>query len=375
MEPMAGKLQHEIRQTKPFQTLEEEAYLNLERTADVLARMEVKTLKAEGLSGAQYNVLRILRGAGPAGLACGEIAARMVTRDPDITRLLDRLERRGLAQRVRDERDRRVVTVRISGGGLRILKKLDGPVLEAHRRQLGHMKQPELRRLIALLEKARHRNRSEATARVEAKLRSLNPMKPLKHAVLITAVLAALAVSAGAQTSTWQLDPQHSSAQFSARHLLISTVRGEFHNVTGTVYLDEKDIAKSRVEATIDTATIDTREAKRDVHLKSADFLDVANFPTMTFKSTKVEKAGNGKLRVTGDLTIRGVAKSVVLDVEGPTPEIKDPWGNIRRGAMARTKINRFDYGVSWDKKLDTGGLVVGETVEITIDLELIKKA
>ena len=166
---MAGKLQHEIRQTKPFQTLEEEAYLNLERTADVLARLELETLKAEGLSGAQYNVLRILRGAGPAGLPCGEIAARMVTRDPDVTRLLDRLETRGLAQRARDERDRRVVTVRISAGGLRILKKLDRPVLKAHRRQLGHLKQPELRRLIALLEKARHRNRSQATARAEPK--------------------------------------------------------------------------------------------------------------------------------------------------------------------------------------------------------------
>lgn len=152
---MAGRLQREIRQATPFQSLEQEAYLNLERTADVLARAEVGTLKREGLSGAQYNVLRILRGAGKAGLACSEIAARMVTRDPDITRLLDRLEKRGLAQRARDERDRRVVTARISAGGLRILKKLDGPVLEAHRRQLGHMTRPELRRMIALLEEAR----------------------------------------------------------------------------------------------------------------------------------------------------------------------------------------------------------------------------
>ncbi|HXE92054.1 MAG TPA: MarR family transcriptional regulator [Terriglobales bacterium] len=152
---MAGRLQREILQTKPFQALEEEAYLNLKRTADVLARAEVGTLKREGLSGAQYNVLRILRGAGKAGLACSEIAARMVTRDPDVTRLLDRLEKRGLAQRARDGRDRRVVTVRISAAGLRILKRLDGPVLEAHRRQLGHMKRTELRRLIGLLEKAR----------------------------------------------------------------------------------------------------------------------------------------------------------------------------------------------------------------------------
>lgn len=199
-------------------------------------------------------------------------------------------------------------------------------------------------------------------------------MKPLKHALFIIATVLALTFTAAAQTTTWQIDTQHSSAQFAARHLLISTVRGEFHNVTGTVYLDEMDITKSRVEATIDTTTIDTREPKRDAHLKSADFLDVANFPTMTFKSTQVEKAGDGKLRVTGDLTIRGVSKPVVLEVEGPTPEIKDPWGNQRRGATARTKINRFDYGVRWDKKFDTGGLVVGETIEITIDLELIKK-
>jgi polyisoprenoid-binding protein YceI len=199
-------------------------------------------------------------------------------------------------------------------------------------------------------------------------------MKRLKHALFVIATVVALTFTAAAQTSTFQLDSQHSSAQFSTRHLLISTVRGDFHNVTGTLYLDEKDISKSRVEATIDTTTIDTREPKRDAHLKSADFLDVANFPTMTFKSTKVEKAGEGKLRVTGDLTIRGVTKPVVLEVEGPTPEIKDPWGNTRRGATAKTKINRFDYGVSWNKTFDAGGLVVGETVEITIDLEMIKK-
>lgn len=199
-------------------------------------------------------------------------------------------------------------------------------------------------------------------------------MKRLKYASLVITTIVALAFTAAAQTSTFQLDSQHSSAQFSARHLLISTVRGAFHNVTGTVYLDEKDISKSRVEATIDTTTLDTREPKRDAHLKSADFLDVANFPTMSFKSIKVETAGEGKLRVTGDLTIRGVTKPVVLEVEGPTPEIKDPWGNTRRGATAKTKINRFDYGVSWNKTLDTGGLVVGETVEITIDLEMIKK-
>jgi len=176
-----------------------------------------------------------------------------------------------------------------------------------------------------------------------------------------------------AQANTWQLDSKHSYAHFSVRHLLVSNVRGSFSNVTGTVVLDESDVTKSSVEATIDATTINTQEPDRDEHLKSADFFDVANHPTITFKSKKVEKAGKDRLRVIGDLTIRGVTKQVLLDVEGPTTAIKDPWGNQKRGATATTRINRFDFGVAWNKALETGGLVVGQDISITIELELVK--
>jgi polyisoprenoid-binding protein YceI len=191
----------------------------------------------------------------------------------------------------------------------------------------------------------------------------------LRAAVL----LIAAALSCSAQVSTWQIDPAHSAAQFSARHMMISNVRGEFHNLAGTLLLDEKDITKSSVEVTIDATTLDTREPRRDTHVKSADFLDVANFPTMTFKSKSVSVAGEGRLKVTGDLTIRGVTKEVVLDVDGPTPALK-AGNSTRRGASATTKINRKDFGVSWSRALDGGGVVVGDEVSITLDVEFLLK-
>lgn len=154
---MTGRLRAEIKQKKPFQTPEQEAFLNLQRTADALMRAVAEVLKPAGLSPAQYNVLRILRGAGPEGLACREVGERMVTRDPDITRLLDRLEERGLVTRSREREDRRVITTRITEEGLRILKRLDGPVARVQERQLGHLGAHRLRALIALLEVARER--------------------------------------------------------------------------------------------------------------------------------------------------------------------------------------------------------------------------
>jgi len=186
------------------------------------------------------------------------------------------------------------------------------------------------------------------------------------------AILALTAVPALADSSTWKIDPAHSHAAFTVRHLVISNVRGEFGKSEGALTLDEGDVTKSKVEATIDMASIDTREAKRDEHLKSPDFFDVAKFPKMTFKSTKVEKAGEGKLKVTGDLTLKGVTKSVVLDVTGPTKEIKDPWGNVKRGVSASGKINRQDFGVSWGKVIEAGP-VVGDEVTIEIEAELTK--
>ena len=182
---------------------------------------------------------------------------------------------------------------------------------------------------------------------------------------------AALALPASAGTTTWQIDPQHSSAQFGVTHLMISTVRGEFHGVKGTVVLDDQDITKSTVNVTIDATSVDTREPDRDKHLKSPDFFDVAKYPALTFKSTKVEQVSAGQLKVTGDLTIRGVTKQVVLNVDGPKAPIKDPWGLQRSAASATAKINRQDFGVSWNKTLDSGGVVVSDDVNITLDVEM----
>jgi polyisoprenoid-binding protein YceI len=158
------------------------------------------------------------------------------------------------------------------------------------------------------------------------------------------------------------------------RHLTISTVRGAFNKVAGTVLLDDQDISKSAVNVTIDVSTVDTREPARDKDLRSDHFLDVDHFPTMTFKSIRVEQVSPGKLKVTGDLTIRGNTKQVVLDVDGPTAPVKDPWGNQRVAANAATKINRQDFGVKWNATMDNGGVVVGDDVNITIDTEMIKQ-
>ena len=186
-------------------------------------------------------------------------------------------------------------------------------------------------------------------------------------------IVVALALPAFAQAATWTLDPAHTSVQFSVRHLMVSTVRGAFGKVTGSVEADEKDLARSKIQATIDAASIDTRVEKRDAHLKSPDFLDVARYPTITFVSKRIEQADPGHFKVTGDLTLHGVTREVSLDVEGPTPEIKDPRGNTRAGAQATTKINRKDFGVVWNQVLETGGVAVGDEVTITIDVEATK--
>src|SRR6266446_2045426 len=196
----------------------------------------------------------------------------------------------------------------------------------------------------------------------------------LTRAIFVTTLAAALSLPANAATSTWQIDPNHSAAQFAVRHLAISTVRGAFTKVSGTVQFDDKDITKSSVDVTIDTASVDTRVEARDKDLRSDHFFDVEKYPTITFKSTKVEQVEAGKLKVTGDLTIHGVTKQAVLDVEGPTAPVKDPWGNQRAAANATTKINRQDFGVKWNATMDGGGLVVGDDVAITIDLEMVQK-
>jgi polyisoprenoid-binding protein YceI len=196
----------------------------------------------------------------------------------------------------------------------------------------------------------------------------------LARAISAVALVGGLSLPAAAVTSTWQIDPNHSSAQFAVRHLAISTVRGAFTKVNGTVQLDDKDISKSSVEVTIDAASVDTRVEARDKDLRSDHFFDVEKYPTITFKSTKVQQIEPGKLKVTGDLTIHGVTKAVVLDLEGPTAPVKDPWGNQRAAVNATTKVNRQDFGVKWNATMDGGGVVVGDDVAITIDAEMVLK-
>jgi len=196
----------------------------------------------------------------------------------------------------------------------------------------------------------------------------------LSRIALTAGLAAALSLPAAAANSNWQIDPAHSSAQFSVRHMAISTVRGAFSKVTGSVVFDDKDVSKSTVEVTIDANSVDTRVPDRDNDLRSEKFFDVAHYPSITFKSKKVEQLSPGKLKVTGDLTIRGTTKEVVLDVEGPTAPVKDPWGNTRNAATATAKINRQDFGVKWNATLDNGGVVVGDDVSIIIDVELVKK-
>jgi polyisoprenoid-binding protein YceI len=196
----------------------------------------------------------------------------------------------------------------------------------------------------------------------------------LSKLTLAATLAAVLAIPSPAATTTWLIDPAHTAAGFSVKHLMISTVRGQFKGVTGTIVWDDQDISKSVVDVTIDANTVDTSEPKRDADLKSANFFDVAKYPTITFKSKKIEPVSAGKLKVTGDLTIHGVTKEAVLDVEGPTGPVKDPWGNTRVAASATTKVNRQEFGMKWNNKMDNGGLVVSDDVVITIDLEMIKK-
>jgi polyisoprenoid-binding protein YceI len=198
-------------------------------------------------------------------------------------------------------------------------------------------------------------------------------MKKFLIAAALTAILSA-ATSAQAQSSTWQLDPAHSNAQFSVRHLGISNVQGEFTKVSGKVNLDDQDISKSTVNASIDVASLDTRVQHRDDDLKSDHFFDVAKYPAITFQSTKIVSTGDGTSKMTGNLTLRGVTKEVTFDVTGPTKPIQVMNGT-RRGASATTKINRQDFGMVYmTNNLPGGDEMIGDTVTITLDIEMVKK-
>ena len=174
-------------------------------------------------------------------------------------------------------------------------------------------------------------------------------------------------------TTTWNIDPAHSVAEFKVKHMMISNVKGHFAKVTGTLTLDESDLTRSKATASIEASSIETRDAQRDAHLKSADFLHVEKFPSLSFSSTRISLVRDGELAVEGDLTIRGVTRKVAFNVEGPTPPTKDPWGNTRVGVSATTKINRKDYGLTWNAALETGGILVGDEVTITLEVEFIK--
>ena len=176
-----------------------------------------------------------------------------------------------------------------------------------------------------------------------------------------------------AATTTWKLDPAHSHAEFKVKHMMISNVKGSFSSLSGTLTEHATDATLSSVEATIDIGTVSTGDAQRDTHLKSGDFFDVEKYPTMTFKSTQVKPNSDGGYDVTGDLTMHGVTRQQTFAVEGPTPPTKDPWGNTRIGLSATAKINRKDYGLNWNAALEAGGVLVGETVSVTMEVQFVK--
>jgi polyisoprenoid-binding protein YceI len=173
--------------------------------------------------------------------------------------------------------------------------------------------------------------------------------------------------------ATWNIDPVHSVAEFKVKHMMISNVKGQFTAVAGVLTLDETDVTNSRIEASIEAASINTRDSQRDAHLRSADFFDAEKFPALSFKSTRVTRTADGELAVAGELTIHGVTRETVFAVEGPTAPGKDPWGNTRVGVSATTKINRKDFGLTWNAALETGGILVGDEVTITLDLQFVK--
>jgi len=197
-------------------------------------------------------------------------------------------------------------------------------------------------------------------------------MKKLNLSFVLVFTLGAAA--AFAQADLWEIDPAHSSVQFSVRHMMVSNVRGEFGKISGRIHVEGRNLSTARVEAAIDATTINTRNEGRDKHLKSADFFDADQYPTIEFKSKRVEAVRDGGFRLVGDLTMHGETREVALEVEGPTPEIKDQRGNARVGASATGKVNRKDFNILWNRALDGGGVVVGDDVSIIIDVELIKR-
>lgn len=198
-------------------------------------------------------------------------------------------------------------------------------------------------------------------------------LKDIRSAAAILFLGLLALAPAFSQTSTWNIDPNHSAAQFTVRHMAISNVTGSFTRVSGTVELNEKDITQSQVTASIDVSSVDTRVAPRDADLRSEHFFDVQKYPAIDFKSKKIVKNA-GKLQIIGDLTMHGTTHEVTLDVDDTTPEVIDSWGNPRRGFSASTSLNRKDYGLVWNNMLKTGEAVVGDIVKLQLDVEMTRK-
>jgi len=193
----------------------------------------------------------------------------------------------------------------------------------------------------------------------------------MKRYIAPTISLFVLAVPVFTHAITWEVDPAHSSFQFKVRHMTVSNVKGDFSKSRGVVMIDDNDITQTKVEVAIEATSVDTGHAQRDEHLRGPDFFDVAKYPTITFISRKVIKADADRLRVVGDLTLHDVTREVTVDIEGPTAEVKDPGGNLRRGATATTRVNRKDFGLTWNKVLDNGGLFVADEINIYVEVEL----
>jgi polyisoprenoid-binding protein YceI len=198
-------------------------------------------------------------------------------------------------------------------------------------------------------------------------------LKTAQRTFIVSAITLLASLPVFAQTSTWNIDPAHSNAQFTVRHLGISNATGSFTKVAGTVTLNEQDITQSQVSASIDVNSIDTRVEARDKDLKSPHFFEVEKYPTIEFRSKRIVSSG-GKLQVIGDLTIHGTTREVTLDVDGPTPALTDPWGNLRRGISGTTTINRKDFNLTYNNTLKSGEAMIGDTVKIQIDAEIAKK-
>ena len=195
----------------------------------------------------------------------------------------------------------------------------------------------------------------------------------LSQVVVLSSAFCFLQSAALAANTEWKLDPAHTKAAFAVKHMMVSNVHGEFGKVSGTVHYDGKTLGDSGVSAVIDVSSINTNEPQRDQHLKSADFFDAAKYPTITFKSKKVESDPDG-FKIIGDLTMHGITKPVTLTAESLPPPIKDPMGFLRTGTEARTKVNRKDFGIAFNTVMDNGGALVGDDVDITIEAELIQK-